>query len=96
MVKEPRPFFARTTLANMEIFAVFGIFALYVLEFFGVHTFSQLIPESSVSAGIPAYSFTSRLGNIITINAGTAFIMTIIPVIVIFYFTVISPRLKRR
>lgn len=96
MVKESRPFFARTTLANIEIFTVIGIFSLYLLEFLGIHTFSQLIAPSSVSATIPAYSFTSSVGNVISINVGTAFIMLIIPVIVIFYFKVISPRLKRK
>jgi len=94
--KEQRPFFARTTLANIEIFAVIGIFSLYVLEFIGIHTFSQLISPTSTTATIPALSFTSRVGDVITINAGTAFIMVIIPVIIIFYFKVISPRLKRK
>lgn len=96
MVDEKRPFFARTTLANIEIFAVLGIFALYILEFIGIHTFSQLISPTSASADIPAYSFTSKLGGVITLNAGTVFIMVIIPVIVIFYFKFISPRLKRK
>ena len=96
MIKEPKPFFARTTLANIEIFAVIGIFSLYVLEFAGIHTFSQLISPTSASADVPALSFTSRAGDLITINAGTVFIMVIIPVIIIFYFKVISPRLKRK
>lgn len=95
MVNEPRPFFARTTLANIEIFAVIGIFSLYVLEFFGIHTFSQLISPTSATATVPALSFTSRVGEVITINAGTVFIMLIIPAIVLFYFLMISPRLKK-
>lgn len=39
------PIFARSIFANLEIFAVFGIFGLYALEFAGIHSFSQLIPE---------------------------------------------------
>lgn len=39
------PFFAKSLLANIEIFAVIGIFTLYGLEFAGIDSFSQLIPD---------------------------------------------------
>lgn len=39
------PFFAKSILANIEIFAVIGIFTLYALEFAGIDSFSHFIPD---------------------------------------------------
>jgi len=90
-----RPFFARTTLANIEIFAVLGIFTLYALEFAGIHTFSQLLPMKGQTTA-PALSFFTSGGTPVVINMGTIAIMAIVPMIVIIYFAFLKKRIKVR
>ena len=88
-----RPFFAKSVLANIEIFAVIGIFSLYALEFAGIHTFSQLLPNQGMT-GTPALSFVSSTGENVFISTGTVGIMAIVALGVIVYFAIIKKRLK--
>ena len=90
-----RPFFAKSTFANIEIVAVIGIFTLYALEFAGISTFSQLIPDQG-QAGAPALSFFTSAGEQILINIGTVAIMAIVALIVIIYFAFLRKRIKVR
>lgn len=93
MLANGHPFFAKSILANIEIFAVIGIFSLYALEFAGVHTFSQLLPNQGMT-GTPALSFISSTGENVFISTGTVAIMAIVALGVIIYFAFIKKRLK--
>lgn len=88
-----RPVFSKSILGNFEIFFVLGILTLYALEFLGIHTFSQLFSDD-----------VSQL-TLLSFQAGNDFIevpqivlITFVPVIVIIiiYFAVIKPRLRKR
>lgn len=89
-----RPFFAKSTLANIEIFAVIGIFTLYALEFAGIHTFSALVPDQG-QTGTPSLSFTGSSGEVI-ISLGTVAIMAITGMLVVIYFAFLRKRIKVR
>jgi hypothetical protein len=96
-----RQFFTRSIFGNIEIGAVIGIFSLYLLEFFGIHTFSQLVPPGTTTANIPALSFLSVTSgvsgeqNIVTFDLGTVLIMIAIPVLAVIYIKFIRSRLKK-
>jgi len=87
MVSRPRPIFI------LEAFAVFGIFTLYALEFAGIHTFSQLLPQQT---GTPALSFVSTTGNQVFISGGTIALMAITAFLVIIYFAFLRKRIIKR
>ena len=89
-----RPFFTKSIFANIEILAVIGIFTLYALEFAGIHTFSQLLPDQG-QTGTPALSFTSTTGEVF-ISVGTVAIMAIIALLVIIYFAYVRKRIMVR
>ncbi len=89
-----RPFFAKSTFANIEIVAVIGIFSLYVLEFAGIHTFSQLLPQRETET--PALSFFTGSGEQVIISTGTIAIMAVVALITIFYFAFLRKRIKVR
>ncbi len=90
-----RPFFTKSIFGNIEILAVIGIFTLYALEFAGIHTFSQLLPDQG-QTGAPALSFFSASGSQIIISVGTVAIMAIVGLIVIIYFAFLRKRIKVR
>lgn len=90
-----KPFFTKSIFANIEIVAVLGIFSLYVLEFSGIHTFSQLLPMKGQTSA-PALSFFSSSGNPIVINTATVGIMAIVALIVIVYFVFLRKKIKLR
>jgi len=89
MATRPRPIFI------LEAFAVFGIFTLYALEFAGIHTFSQLLPQQG-QTGTPALSFVSTTGTQVFISAGTGAIMAITGLLVIIYFAFLRKRIVKR
>jgi len=88
-----RPFFTKSIFGNVEILAVIGIFTLYALEFAGIHTFSQLLPDQGES-GVQALSFTSGSGEEVFISVGTIIIMALVALIVIIYFAFLRKRIK--
>ncbi len=88
-----RPVFTKSILGNAEIFFVLGILILYGLEFAGISTFSQLFSDD-----------VSQL-TLLSFQAGNDFIevpqivlITFVPVIVIIiiYFAILKPRLRKR
>lgn len=87
------PFFSKSILGNIEIFAVIGIFTLYALEFAGVHTFSQLLPQQETQT--PALSFLTGSGAEVAISAGTIAIMAIVGLVAIIYFAFLRKRLRK-
>lgn len=93
MLADGHPFFAKSILANIEIFAVIGIFSLYALEFAGIHTFSQLLPDQGMT-GTPALSFISTTGENVFISTGTVAVMALVGLGLIVYFAFIRKRLK--
>ncbi len=88
-----RPIFTKSVLGNVEIFAVIGIFTLYALEFAGIHTFSQLLPDQGQS-GTPVLSFASTSGAQVFISTGTIAIMAIVGLLVIVYFAFLRKRIR--
>ena len=86
-----RPFFSKSIFGNIEIVAVIGIFTLYALEFAGIHTFSQLLPDQG-QTGTPALSFTGTTGEVF-ISTGTIAIMAIVGLLVIVYFAFLRKRI---
>jgi len=88
-----RPFFTKSIFGNVEILAVIGIFTLYALEFAGIHTFSQLLPDQG-QTGTPALSFVSGSGENIFISTGTVAIMAVVGLGVIVYFAFLRKRIK--
>jgi len=90
-----RPLFTKSILGNVEIFAVIGIFSLYALEFAGIHTFSQLLPDQG-QTGTPALSFISGSGGQVFISVGTIAIMSITGLLVIVYFAFLRKRIRTR
>lgn len=88
-----RPFFTKSVFGNVEILAVIGIFTLYALEFAGIHTFSQLLPDQG-QTGTPALSFVSGSGDDVFISVGTVAIMSIVGLGVIVYFAFLRKRIK--
>jgi len=88
-----RPFFTKSIFGNVEILAVIGIFTLYALEFAGIHTFSQLLPEQG-QTGTPALSFVSGSGENVFISTGTVAIMAVVGLGVIVYFAFLRKRIK--
>jgi hypothetical protein len=90
-----RPFFAKSTFANIEILAVIGIFTLYALEFAGIHTFSQLLPDQG-QTGTPALSFVSGSGQDVFISTGTITIMALVGLGVVVYFAYLRKKIKVR
>lgn len=88
-----RPFFTKSIFANVEIVAVIGIFTLYALEFAGIHTFSQLLPDQG-QTGTPALSFVSGSGENVFISTGTVAIMAVVALGVIVYFAFLRKRIK--
>ncbi len=87
-----RPFFSKSIFGNIEIVAVIGIFTLYALEFAGIHTFSQLLPDQG-QTGTPALSFASGSGDVF-ISTGTVAIMAVVGLGVIVYFAFLRKRIK--
>lgn len=90
-----KPIFTKSVLGNLEIFAVFGIFGLYALEFAGIHSFSQLLPMRGQTTA-PALSFFTPTGTPVIINTGTVAIMAVVALIVIIYFAFLRKRIKVR
>jgi hypothetical protein len=90
-----RPFFAKSTFGNIEILAVIGIFTLYALEFAGIHTFSQLLPDQG-QIGTPALSFVSGSGENVFISTGTVAIMAVVALGVIVYFAFLRKKIRVR
>ncbi len=88
-----RPFFTKSIFGNIEIVAVIGIFTLYALEFAGIHTFSQLLPDQG-QTGTPALSFASGSGEDVFISIGTVAIMAVVGLGVIVYFAFLRKRIK--
>jgi len=88
-----RPFFTKSIFGNVEILAVIGIFTLYALEFAGIHTFSQLLPDQG-QTGTPALSFVSGSGENVFISTGTVAIMAVVGLGVIVYFAFLRKRIK--
>lgn len=80
-------------LGTAEIFAVFGIFALYALEFAGIHTFSQILPMKGQTTGT-ALSFFTPTGTPVIINTATVAVMAIVALLVIVYFAFLRKRIK--
>lgn len=93
MLANGRPFFTKSIFGNVEILAVIGIFTLYALEFAGIHTFSQLLPEQG-QTGTPALSFVSGSGENVFISTGTVAIMAVVGLGVIVYFAFLRKRIK--
>ncbi len=87
-----RPFFSKSIFGNIEIVAVIGIFTLYALEFSGIHTFSQLLPDQG-QTGTTALSFVSGSGEDVFINTGTIAIMAVVGLGAIVYFAFLRQRL---
>lgn len=94
MLANARPIFTKSVLGNVEIFAVIGIFTLYALEFAGIHTFSQLLPDQG-QTGTPALSFTGGSGEVF-ISLGTVAIMAVVALLVIIYFAFLRKRIVKR
>lgn len=90
-----RPFFTKSIFANIEILAVIGIFSLYALEFAGIHTFSQLLPDQG-QTGTPALSFISGSGSQVFISVGTIAIMAVVGLGTIVYFAFLRKRIRTR
>jgi len=90
-----RPFFSKSIFGNIEIVAVIGIFTLYALEFAGIHTFSQLLPDQG-QTGTPALSFFSSSGEEVLISTGTVVIMVTVALGVVVYFAFIRKRIMKR
>ena len=90
-----RPFFTKSIFGNIEILAVIGIFTLYALEFAGIHTFSQLLPDQG-QTGVPALSFSSGSGEEVFISVGTVVIMALVALGVIVYFAFLRKRIVRK
>ncbi len=90
-----RPFFTKSVFANIEIVAVIGIFTLYALEFAGIHTFSQLLPDQG-QTGTPALSFFSGSGEEVLISTGTIVVMTTVALGVVVYFAFLRKRIMKR
>jgi len=90
-----RPFFSKSIFGNVEILAVIGIFSLYALEFAGIHTFSQLLPDQG-QTGTPALSFIIDTGEQVFISMGTVAIMAVVALGVIVYFAFLRKRIKVR
>ena len=88
-----RPFFTKSIFGNIEIVAVIGIFTLYALEFAGIHTFSQLLPDQG-QTGTTALSFVSGSGEDVFISTGTVAIMAVVGLGVIVYFAFLRKRIK--
>jgi len=88
-----RPFFSKSIFGNIEIVAVIGIFTLYALEFAGIHTFSQLLPDQG-QTGTPALSFISGSGEIVFISTGTVAIMAVVALGIIVYFAFLRKKIK--
>lgn len=93
MLANGRPFFTKSIFGNVEILAVIGIFTLYALEFAGIHTFSQLLPDQG-QTGTPALSFVSGSGENVFISTGTVAIMAVVGLGVIVYFAFLRKRIK--
>jgi len=87
-----RPFFSKSIFGNIEIVAVIGIFTLYALEFAGIHTFSQLLPDQG-QTGTPALSFVSGSGEDVFISTGTVALMAVVGLGAIVYFAFLRKRL---
>ena len=90
-----QPIFTKSVLGNVEIFAVLGIFGLYVLEFAGFHSFSQLLPMRGQTT-TPALSFFTPTGSPVMISTGTVAIMAVVALLVIIYFAFLKKRIKVR
>lgn len=90
-----RPFFTKSIFGNIEILAVIGIFTLYALEFAGIHTFSQLLPDQG-QTGTPALSFTGTTGDEVFISVGTVAIMSVTALLVVIYFGFLRKRIVKR
>jgi len=86
------PFFSKSVFGNIEIVAVIGIFTLYALEFAGIHTFSQLLPDQG-QTGTPALSFVSGSGESVFISIGTVAIMALVALGFILYFAFLRKRI---
>lgn len=90
-----KPIFTKSILGNLEIFAVFGIFGLYALEFAGIHTFSQLLPMRGQTTA-PALSFFTPSGAPVIINTATVAVMAVVALLVVVYFAFLKKRIKVR
>jgi len=90
-----RPFFTKSIFGNIEIVAVIGIFTLYALEFAGIHTFSQLLPDQG-QTGTTGLSFVSGSGEDVFISTGTVAIMAVVGLGVIVYFAFLRKRIVKR